>query len=61
MRRQDCGRWLPTFQSNDVDWECGECNGAYSTELNKTQTIAAKAGGTLPNDIDGWNHRWTAR
>ena len=47
MRRQDCGTKLPTFQSNDVDWECGECNGAYSTELNKTQTIAAKAGGTF--------------
>ena len=47
VRRMDCGIKLPTFQSNDVAWECSTCQGAYAIELNRTQTIEAAVGGTF--------------
>ena len=47
LRRMDCGEKLPTFLANDVDWECSTCQGAYSVELNRSQTIQAAVGGTF--------------
>tara|TARA_B100000029_G_scaffold431412_1_gene442990 strand:- start:140 stop:2440 length:2301 start_codon:yes stop_codon:yes gene_type:complete len=47
LRRMDCGEKLPTFLGNDIDWECSTCQGAYSVELNRSQTIQAAVGGTF--------------
>ena len=47
MRRMDCGNKVPAIFANDVEWECGQCNGEYSVKLNTNQTIKAAVGGPL--------------
>ncbi len=47
MRRLDCGERLPTFTSNDIDWECDSCNGPYSVRVHDNQTIKVAAGGKV--------------
>ena len=47
MRRMDCGNKVPAVFGNDVEWECGTCNGEYSVKLNTNQSIKAAVGGTF--------------
>jgi len=47
IRRMDCGNKVPNIVGNDVEWECGTCNGEYSVKLNTNQTIEAAVGGTF--------------
>ena len=45
VRRMDCGEKLPTFNKNDVDYQCDTCTGGYAIRLHDDQTIKAAPGG----------------
>jgi hypothetical protein len=44
--RADCGSLNPTVLSEDTDWECRNCTGAYTIRQNDTQTYVAPNAGT---------------
>lgn len=47
LQRQDCGMKSANSDGYSIDFECGKCNGSYSMEINKSQTITVQNKGKL--------------